>query len=255
MHVIVLAAGFGSRLGREEPKALLRIGGGPVLNKLVTSLWVPGVTCIRVVHNALHRVHFKAWRNQLMWIPRDGVRRDPPYVRLLCNGVKAPSARLGSVGDLAYGIGTRYSLYGILGACGDNLFPQIEYEKLVGDGKTSAITVRRFADLPTDMELGRVRFSAGEVDEITGYHESKAGWAFAGPFYLSPLGARLIFDYCDKMRKHGILPDSLGDFFNWLREREPVRAVISTRGPFFDLGTPGSLRLAERFFIERRTRR
>jgi len=125
MHAVILAAGLGERMGSplaRRPKALLPLGRGCLIDKVVTAVWVPGITAIHVVHNDLimeweeprpknqgfgmqrHQLswprEFKRWRKASRWSDEPGKNKGAPYIKLHNDGVHWPKDRLGILGDL-----------------------------------------------------------------------------------------------------------------------------------------------------------
>lgn len=247
MHAVVLAAGFGERmrdLVKQAPKALLPLAGGTVLDRVVTSIWVDGITCIHVLHNAGWAAMFKRWKNGLRWLPQEGKKTGTPYIRIYNTGAYKPEHRRGSVGDLGWFLQRLSRRGGVLVVCADNLFrftPE-DLAELEGNGEaTSAITVRPEGKLrPTVLGANPswVQVEAGLVTEVTDTApERPTPWRFCGPAYLSDGGIGHLRDYAKFCETAGVLADTLGGFFDWLKDKEPVRAVKKDDGRFFDLGT------------------
>ena len=94
MQAVVLAAGFGKRMGRyqENPKALLEIGGKPLLDHLLSFLGgAPGLEKVNVRTNALYYPLFKEWLRSSEFTG---------LVELCNNGALDVDSSLGAVGDL-----------------------------------------------------------------------------------------------------------------------------------------------------------
>jgi len=94
MQAVVLAAGFGKRMGRykENPKALLEIGGRPLLDHVLSFLGeAPGLERVNVRTNALYYPLFKEWLKKSEFTG---------LVELCSNGALAVEDRLGAIGDL-----------------------------------------------------------------------------------------------------------------------------------------------------------
>ena len=231
MHVVILAAGFGMRLGGSVngvAKALLPIKNGvTVLDHLITSLWVDGIDKIHIVHNGLFGAKFRIWNKSKRWIPR-GERIDPPYIKLHNNRVMGNKDKFGSVGDLLFAIMEMRVPKRMLVVCGDNLFPKINIDDY--DSDRTAITVHDVDSLSVSDGLGRVKLNDEGMVESIG---SQGEWAFSGPAVLSNEDVNRVEEYCDLCVKSGVLPDSLGNFFSWL----PSVYSIKLQSYFFDVGT------------------
>ncbi|XP_028661907.1 glucose-1-phosphate thymidylyltransferase [Erpetoichthys calabaricus] len=105
MRVVVLAAGYGTRLHREleaerraelrallgTPKALLPVGAQPLLSRWM-GLLGGRVADVCVVTNELHRRRFDDWA------------RSFPGVRVVSDGTTTDQGRLGAVGSLHFAI-------------------------------------------------------------------------------------------------------------------------------------------------------
>lgn len=187
MQAVVLAAGFGTRMKGDLswlPKALLPLRPGCVLDHVISSIWVPGVTAINVVHCDRIVEHesvpapgqnfgrrqvehwpklFKNWKRSVRWTPDIGSRREPPYIKLHNDGARDEETRRGSVGDLAWVIRHRMDRSkiedGILVVCCDNLFVSPHLGRLapVTGRDMSAITCRHEGDLHRTVLAGNPR--------------------------------------------------------------------------------------------------
>ena len=95
MKAYVLAAGYATRmypLTRELPKALLEVGGLPILSHLGRRLrGIEELTDVVIVTNDLFFGHFQRW-----------VEEQEPWVRftVLNDGTRSNEERLGALGDL-----------------------------------------------------------------------------------------------------------------------------------------------------------
>ena len=98
MNVIVLAAGYGTRLGaigRERPKGLLERGGKPLLDHFPAKVnELPGSPDLYIVTNQRSSKALRLWA--------DGARGSLGLVpAILDDGTSRPEERLGAVGDLS----------------------------------------------------------------------------------------------------------------------------------------------------------
>ena len=113
MKALVLAAGYATRLyplTLDRPKALLEVGGKPMLDHVLERLEEMGVDETIVVTNAKFTPHFEEWASG-----RDGVR-------IVNDGTTVDDDRLGAIGDIGYVLDRRGSTTTSSSSPGDNLF-------------------------------------------------------------------------------------------------------------------------------------
>ena len=236
MNAIILAAGWGSRLGgisNSIPKALLPLGRRRVLDIILRELDRPEIHTVNISHASRWSSAFRSWKENCM------VRK---YVKLHANGVLDIKNRIGSVGDLGLVIRRTSSRTPIFVCCGDNIF---RFKDLSGEG--SAITIRRFDGLSDSLKksgFGRVSVRDGLVDKVT---KVVGDHVFAGPFYLDEQAQEFLLEYCENSRKAGVLPDDLGDFISCLAMKQQVRVVLD-EDKFLDIGTEAGLNEAREFY-------
>lgn len=282
MHAIILAAGFGDRMGElgRRPKALLPLGNGCVLDKVVESLWVDGINVIHVVHNDAvleweeknaggfpvrkrldWRREFKRWVKNLRWEPEEGRNREFPQLRLHNSGVKHREDLRGAVADLAHvvrKVGPPRN-GGFIVACCDNLFRHPYLDKLTGSDsglvgdQPSAITCRHVSDLDPSVLASKpdsIRWSPRGMAGIL--KTSVTPWCFCGPFFLSRRDVPFLLEYVDYHDRSGERADSIGEFFAALCEDAQVR-MVRVRDPkkYYDVGTPQGYAVARKIFVSK----
>ena len=96
MRVILLAAGFGTRLyplTQNKPKALLPLGDRPLIDYLMENITKTKPESVTLITNNRFYEAFVFWRSQ---------RQYPFPVRIMNNGVNKPQERKGAVRDLYY---------------------------------------------------------------------------------------------------------------------------------------------------------
>ena len=97
MKVIILAAGYGTRLkaiAENTPKPLLPVNDRPLINYILDRLQnLPDLDEVLVVTNNKFTSHFQEWAEAT----------DFPYPIVVVNdGTNTPDDRLGSIGDIDY---------------------------------------------------------------------------------------------------------------------------------------------------------
>ena len=118
MKVLILAAGYGTRLyalGKNTPKALLKINKRPLLNYILDRIKdIDGLNEVVVVTNDKFYSIFQEWAKKQTAFPRD--------IRIVNDGTKTPEDRLGSIGDIQFALDQVEMNDDVLVVGGDNLF-------------------------------------------------------------------------------------------------------------------------------------
>lgn len=244
MKVVVLAAGYGTRLGpvaENRPKALLPVGGRPVLDHLVEGLApLDPLGEVHLVTNHRFADQFREWRRS---------RTLPFPVHVIDDGTVRPDERLGAVGDLALAVESTGSDTGAVVAGSDNLF-EFPFRGLLETFRTREDA----AAVVTVVEEGdpeRLRTSGvPEVDDdgrVLRFHEKPEdppASLLAPPLYL--LGGGALRDVRRYLEEGG-RKDAPGHFLEWLVRR---RTVLAWRAPGarHDIGTPERYAQAQQRF-------
>ena len=239
--MIVLAAGYGTRLGqagRDSAKALLEIDGEPILSRLVAlGEALSGIDEILVVHNDHFAADFEDWQRK---------RPPGPALTLLNDGSTASDNKLGALGDLAFALERPPTRgHDLLVMAGDHLLdvdlvPALEvflrYREptliLRERDPEPAGKPSRYNEVKVDPE-GRVTRFIEKPEKP----ESPFA-AIALYFFPENIGERLGVYLAD-----GGNPDAPGYFVAWLVGETTVRAV-PIQGTWHDIGDPESLAAA-----------
>lgn len=118
MQGIILAAGYGTRLGplgEKTPKALLPVKGRPVINYLLAQLAAIGITQILLVTNDRFHGAFLDWLD----LAGDAL---PLPVTIINDGTTAPENRLGAVRDIALALDNLPEPCDVFVSASDNLY-------------------------------------------------------------------------------------------------------------------------------------
>ncbi len=244
MKAVILAAGYATRLyplTLARPKALLPVGGKPMLDHLMEQLErVEGLDEVYVVTNSKFADAFREW----------AAGRSGLSLRILDDGTVDDDSRLGAIGDLYLTIREAELDDDLLVLAGDNLFsesiapfPVFALEKGgpslgvydVGDFDT----IRRYSVIELDGD-----------DRVTRLEEKPeqprstlAGIALY--FYPRP-ALRFVREYLED----GNNPDQPGRLVQWLYPRTPVYGW-RVPGRWFDVGSKETLAEADQAFTGR----
>lgn len=238
-RAIILAAGFGTRLGaigENCPKALLPVGGRRTLDPLMDDLAnSTRVSEIVLVTNSRFAGLFREWL--------ESRKLAKPWV-LLDDGVTEPTSRLGAVGDLEFAlsrVGRDPAL--VLGA--DNLYT-FDVTGLIGEmerhGHSAVCVLREIGNLARQMKSCVILNGGSVIARMVEKPEEPISDLTVPPLYAYDTTAlELVPEYLASGRD----PDTPGHLCSWLCEVVPVAAWFA-EGQRLDVGTPASLRRAQR---------
>ena len=240
MKAVILAAGYATRLyplTLDRPKALLPVGGRPMLERLLERLGeVEGLDGVFVVTNAKFAGAFREWAEAA-----------GAAVKIVDDGTSDEQTRLGAIGDLDLTIREGRIDDDLLVLAGDNLFS----ESLAG--------FPRFARAKGGAALGV--YDVGDFDAIRSYSAielddddrvvrleekpSEPRTTLAGiALYFYPRDALgLVREYLEA----GNNPDQPGRLVEWLYPRTPVYGW-RVSGRWYDVGSKETLAEADLAF-------
>lgn len=241
MKAVILAAGYATRLyplTLDRPKALLPVGGRPMLERLLERLGeVEGLDGVYVVTNAKFANAFREW-----------AREANAGVLIVDDGTSDEETRLGAIGDLDLTIREGGIDDDLLVLAGDNLFSEslagFPAFALAKGGAALGVydvgdleAIRRYAAIELDPDNRVVRLEEKPSEPRT----TLAGIAL----YFYPRGALgLVREYLDA----GNNPDQPGRLVEWLYPRTPVYGW-RVPGRWYDVGSKETLAEADQAFI------
>jgi glucose-1-phosphate thymidylyltransferase len=242
VKALILAAGYATRLyplTLDRPKALLPVGGKPMLDHLMEQLeQVEGLDEVYVVTNSKFAGAFREWAAARSGLP----------LRIIDDGTVDDDSKLGAIGDLDLTIReAELDDEDLIVLAGDNLFSEsIAPFPVFALGKGGpALGVYDVGDLDTIR-----RYSVIELDDddrVTRLEEKpeRPRSTLAGiALYFYPRSAlRYVREYLEE----GNNPDQPGRLVQWLY---PRTAVYGWRVPgrWFDVGSKETLAEADRAF-------
>ena len=247
MNVLLLCAGFGTRLGaiaRGRPKALLPIADKPLVQHLVDDLVGTGrIDEIHIVTNDRFAAQFEIWADVLR---ARGLR-----VHVSNDGATENENRLGAVRDLALAV-ERNGLTGpLLVAAGDNLFDFPLGELLddhARDPRTLVVT-KHESDLAKLRRTGVAEL--GPEGRLVRLHEKPENppSSFSCPaLYVLEADA---LARLPRFLEEAPDTDAPGHFIAWLARQQPV-FTHPMSGERLDIGDPEGYRAAEAWLRARR---
>jgi glucose-1-phosphate thymidylyltransferase len=240
VKLLVIAAGYATRLyplTLDRPKALLPVGGRPMLDHVLSSLAGVGADGVYVVTNSKFAPHFREWA---------GGR---PEVTVIDDGTTSDDDKLGAIGDIAYVLEETRLDDDLVVVAGDNLFSEdlTAFGEFCRGRGAPVLAVYDVGDLA---EMSK--YNAIEVDgegRITFFEEKPANPTSTltgiALYYYPRDVLPLIRRYVDE----GNNPDQPGRLVQWLYPRLPVY-TWRVPGTWYDIGSEETLRQADEAFSQ-----
>ena len=242
MRVIILAAGYGTRLyplTRNTPKPLIKIHGKPIINFLLDKITLIGekfpIKEVCVVTNDKFYTNFLAWKKTCS-----------VKVEILNDGSTSPDDRLGALRDIKFAMGDKKDDWLVLG--GDNLF-----EDNLKDFVKFAKTKKDFPVMGLyDVKSKKVASRYGVVEVNRQKQIIRMEEKPKNPF--STLAASCVYYFpknshawLDKFLSDGERKDASGRYIAWLIDKTKVYGY-QLKGRWVDIGHIDTLKEAERDF-------
>ncbi len=238
MKLLVIAAGYATRLyplTLNQPKALLPVGGRPMLDRVLGALASVKPDGIYVVTNSKFAPHFRDWAAAR------------PDVIVVDDGTTSDEDKLGAIGDIAFVLDQAQVDDDLVVVAGDNLFSDdlVEFGAFCRARNAPVVALHDVGDL-TQMS----KYNAIETDEqgrITYFEEkpqNPTSTLTAIALYFYPRHVLpLIRQYVDE----GNNPDQPGRLVQWLYSRVDV-FTWRVPGDWYDIGSEETLRQADENF-------
>jgi glucose-1-phosphate thymidylyltransferase len=238
MKLLVIAAGYATRLyplTLDRPKALLPVGGRPMLDRLLDALAGVGADETYIVTNARFASQFEEWAE------------GRPGVRILNDGTTSDDDKLGAIGDIAFVLGETQVDDDLVVVAGDNLFSDdlADFGRYVRRRDAPVLAVYDVGDLDqmskyntieTDAE-GRITFfeekSGAPTSTLTGI-----------ALYFYP---RRTLPMIRQYVAEGNNSDQPGRLVQWLYPRVDFY-TWRVPGRWYDIGSAETLREADEAF-------
>jgi glucose-1-phosphate thymidylyltransferase len=239
VKAIVLAAGYATRLyplTRDRPKALLEVGGRPMLDRVLERLLALGhIDETIVVTNAKFAPQFETWSV------------DRRHVTVVSDGTSSEEDRLGAIGDIGFVLDLLRIDDDVVVVAGDNLFGSdiSDFARAAHEHRAPLLAVRDVGDLAEMYRYNQVQ--TDDSGRVTFFEEKPAAATttlMGVALYFYPRASlRLIRRYL----KEGNNPDQPGRLVEWLYTRTPVY-TWRVPGDWYDIGSPETLAHADAVF-------
>lgn len=236
MKAIILAAGYATRLyplTLHQPKALLPIGGKPILDHIVEQMeGVRELDRIFVVSNAKFAAQFDAWA-------RTAHCRIP--IEVLNDGTTDDSNKRGAIGDIFFAIEEKKIDDELMVIAGDNFFTYSlrEYVDFYREKDRDCVCVKRWQDEKMLSQFGIALLD--ENGKVLDIEEKPAKPKSNAVVFATYLYKRETVPLFAEYLAAGNKADAPGNFPAWLYRRKEVYAYAFD-GDCYDIGTPESYR-------------
>ena len=241
MKAVILAAGYATRLyplTLDRPKALLPVGGSPMLDRLLEQLdGVEGLDEVYVATNSKFAGAFRDWAAGRGGLP----------VQIVDDGTVDEESRLGAIGDLDLTIREAGLADDLIVLAGDNLFSEsiAPFPAFALAKGGAALGVYDVGDLDAIRKYAVIELD--DEDRVTRLEEKpdEPRSTLAGiALYFYP---RAALGFVAQYLAEGNNPDQPGRLVQWLYPRTPVYGW-RLPGHWYDVGSKETLAEADQAF-------
>lgn len=247
MKVIILAAGYGTRLyplTREKPKALLLVKDQPILEYILKKLHLLILDEVFIISNKKFFPQFQDWFKKWTSFQKD-------KIKLLHNDSTSPENRLGAVGDIDFVIQRKKIKDDLLVVGADNLFsfslqPFLKFARRKSPANSiiacrieNKQSLQRFGVLKLDTQnkiidfQEKPRLRPESLRDYGGQASLPKSPLISTCIYFFPAQKTYLVNQYLKQKKK--LADSSGSYIKWLSQNDAVYGFIA-RGRWFDIG-------------------
>lgn len=239
MKALILAAGYGTRLyplTLDRPKALVKVGGKSILERIVKKLAeVDDCTGVYVVSNDKFSDMIENWINE---------RRFEIPIALINDKTVSNDDRLGAIGDMQLVVKEKRPAEDLLVLAGDNLFEfdLSDFISFAKKKKTLCVALYDVKEMDLAKKYGIVKVDgSGRMEKFQEKPEApESTLASTGIYYLP----QEVLADLDEYSKTGLTKDAPGNFVRWVSEKKDVYGFVFTE-KWYDIGDRSSLEKAD----------
>jgi len=239
MKALILAAGYGTRLyplTLDRPKALVKVGGRPILERLLVKLEdIESCDEVYVVTND------KFYHMVVEWVR---ARSFPFSIKVINDQTTSNETRLGAIGDIDLVFRRENPTDDVLIMAGDNLFEFdiADFTAFSAEKGKLSIALYDVKDRELAKQYGIV--SVDGTSKVSEFEEKpskpKSTLASTGIYYIP--AAKL--DLMETYMKTDLVKDQPGNFVKWVAETDEVYGYVFEEG-WYDIGDKRSLEKAD----------
>jgi len=241
MRVLILAAGYGTRLyplTLHTPKALLSLGEKTILDIIIEKIEELKEK-IKIEEVVLVSNH-KFYKKFVEW--REKVNKE---IVILDDGSTSAEKRRGAIGDIKFGMGKKRDDWLVIGS--DNIFDW-KLNRFVNFSLKKypypVIGLYKMKDEKKITQLGIVKVKKGIVEELIEKPKEAFSDMIATCIYFFPKESLRFVDEYIKEKKD---LDVIGNYIQWLIKKTKVYGYLF-KGTWIDIGTKESLKEAKEIF-------
>jgi len=248
MEVLILAAGYGTRLyphTKNFPKPLLEIGKKPIINYLLDKIEeLDNISRVIVVTNGRFFKQFKSWSENL--------KTDCP-IRIINDLTTSPEEKLGAIGDMHFVFKKLSFVQDYLVLGGDNLFrSSLKGFMRFAKRKSPRVTIGLFdiKDRRQARHYGVVRLNTRRriIDFYEKPSRPKTSLVAMCLYYFPREKLDLLKRYLNDPANSA---DAAGSYISWLCRKDKVFGYIF-KDFWFDVGRLYTYKKANSMFREAR---
>ncbi|OYT41856.1 nucleoside-diphosphate-sugar pyrophosphorylase [Candidatus Pacearchaeota archaeon ex4484_26] len=245
MKAIILAAGYGTRLGKlgeNKPKAFMEVGGKPIIDYIIEKVdKINEIDRIIIVTNNKFYSFFDEWKAKA---PTE------KSIEIINDNTNSNEQRLGAMGDLYFAL---EKIYGdvekvnddLLVLASDNLF-DFNLEELIKQRGRNVVGIRQ-----DKKENLKGKYGVIELDgqgKVIGFQEKpeqpKSEYASMGIYLFRKDTLPLLKKY----KQEGRNMEGPGFFLEWLYKQKDVYGS-PLKGKWYDIGSLEALEQAKKEFV------
>ena len=250
MKVLLLAAGFGTRMGTLIPKQLLTIKDKPIIEYHLDNLnSIEEIDEILIVTNNKFFGSFKEYVEEY---------NSNKKITLINNNKDKNEERLGAVNDILFAAHKTDYGNGLLIIQSDEFFIDLPLQNLIRNTKNSLIVAAKKSKEEIKLRFGTIIVDNNnkviDVEEKPEFPKTEL--VNAGVMYFTKEDINKIEIYAKQLIEHlkpyeHLILDRTGDYLSWLNKHSEIYVYVHPGEKWFDVGKPETLTQVRNLFKQK----